>query len=368
MYNISIPKETLLDYMEFMSSRSLVRARARTDCAAMLLHRRRWQNIKVREDVSVYIFCGASLQWRGTELFATTFDVIVGWELVCRLAPLVALNKTQLDLKGKLAALLQQTYSVIGALNSLKRFCRRVQSVTTGMGTERLVADRGSCMKSFFASAFLREKTPESVGSEHLFEGAVHMPGIRHLVDSVIQRGLCSLHRFPGYWAKLKCIARFLRSDLNLAEISRCLERDGFGSGCPQSLDPLIGCLALGGATGSNASTQHLFGLSHRPIRPEGVRRREGNDGCQSGIGSVSLAILAQDVWAHDLTSFLTASTRSSHVERTAPRLTAVSARCRPCVELCSSPPARHKLGEGRGGVSSSATRVPRRIPRCYFS
>lgn len=55
------------------------------------------------------------------------------------------------------------------------------------------------------------------------------MLGFRHLVDNVIQRVLSSMRPFPDFLAKLKCITRFLRSDLNLSEIARCLERDGFG-------------------------------------------------------------------------------------------------------------------------------------------
>lgn len=67
----------------------LVKSRVTLDCTANLLHRQWWASICTEAGVSVHIFCDASPQWRGIELFATSVDFIVGGQLFRRLAPLV---------------------------------------------------------------------------------------------------------------------------------------------------------------------------------------------------------------------------------------------------------------------------------------
>lgn len=106
-----IPAEDMLKDMEFVSGRLLIKSRIRLDCAAMLLHRRWWADLCQQPGlVSVYLFCDSSPQWRGVELYAATMDIVIGGVLFRRLAPLVALDKTQLDLSGKVAALLWQAF------------------------------------------------------------------------------------------------------------------------------------------------------------------------------------------------------------------------------------------------------------------
>ena len=223
-----IPKEKLLKGMLFLSAKTLVTSRIRADCTAMLLHRQWWQMVQTRDDVNVYIFADASPQWRGIELYAVTIDIVLGGKLIRRLAPLVALSKTQLDLSGKLVALLWQMYLMIGSWSSLKRFCQCVRSVTTDMGTERLLADSADSLREFFSTAFPTEPLPNDAPGNFLFENALHMPGFRHMLDNIIQRGLSSMRSFPGFLEKLKAIVRFLRNELVLDEVCRCLQRDGF--------------------------------------------------------------------------------------------------------------------------------------------
>ena len=62
---------------------TLRRARARLDCTMMLAFRVVWASIPW-DSVDVHIFTDASPQWKGTELFASTFDLIfnVGGDLI----------------------------------------------------------------------------------------------------------------------------------------------------------------------------------------------------------------------------------------------------------------------------------------------
>lgn len=47
------------------------------------------------------------------------------------------------------------------------------------------------------------------------------------MVDNWVQRGLSSMKDFPRFLAKLKGLVKFLRSEMAVAEIIKCLERDG---------------------------------------------------------------------------------------------------------------------------------------------
>lgn len=47
------------------------------------------------------------------------------------------------------------------------------------------------------------------------------------MVDNWVQRGLSSMKCIPRFLAKLESLVKFLRSDMTVAEIVKCLERDG---------------------------------------------------------------------------------------------------------------------------------------------
>ena len=195
-----IPAEDMLKDMEFVTGRLLVKSRMRLDCAAMLLSRRWWATVckDTPTAVSVHVMCDASPQWRGTELLACTIDVVVGNQLFRRMAPPVALGKSQFDATGKLAALLWQVFLMMGPTwASLRAFCGAVRGVTTDMGTERLLADSISCLRPFLIAAFPNEQVHEGDADQYLFERVLFMPGFRHLVDNWIKAGLSSMRRFP---------------------------------------------------------------------------------------------------------------------------------------------------------------------------
>lgn len=151
-----IPVKDIAKNLEFTSGRLLIKSRVRLDCTAMLLHRRWWLALcSTEQAVSVHLFVDSSPQWRGVELAACTIDIVVGDKLKRCLAPVVSLSKSQLDLNGKVAAVLWQAYLVAGpAWGSLQAFCSSVQSVTSDMGTQRMLVDCPGCLGNFFLNGF----------------------------------------------------------------------------------------------------------------------------------------------------------------------------------------------------------------------
>lgn len=223
-----IPEEQVLENVQFLSARCLSRGRIRGDAVANFLHPEWRRSIGKRDDAHVFLFGVSSPHCRGID-FACTVDILVGDTWARRLAPLVSLNKAQLGINGKMAAPLWQAYLLTGpAWDSLSHFCHKVCSVTMGMGTERLLAGSPSCLAALFAVAFACEPLRRQDSGGHLFGNSVLMPGFRHLADHVLQRGLTSLTGFPGFLAKIKSIVKFLRSELAMDAIRRCLERDGY--------------------------------------------------------------------------------------------------------------------------------------------
>lgn len=205
----------------------LVKSRVTLDCSANLLHRQWWASVCKEAGVSVHIFCDASPQWRGIELFATSVDFIVGGQLCRRLAPLVSLNKAQMGHHGKLAALLWQLYLMTGpTFASMQELCAAVRSVTTDLGTERLLSDSGSCLPEFFETLGSAKPVIDSP-SGWLFSRCLHVPGFRHMVDNLLQKGLSSMKAFPSFLAKLKCVVKFLRNEQYVGEVCRCLTSKG---------------------------------------------------------------------------------------------------------------------------------------------
>ena len=102
----------------------------------------------------VFIFLDASLQERGRELFAASFD------LVCRSAPEfcqrryfagVRIGHDLLSALGKTIALLWQIFLQIGPdFNLMRQFCSSVAGICSDLGTERLIARGADILIDFF--------------------------------------------------------------------------------------------------------------------------------------------------------------------------------------------------------------------------
>lgn len=166
----------------------LVKSRVALDCTANIFHRQWRASICDEAGVSIHIFCDASPQWRGIELFATSVDCIIGGQLFRRLAPLVSLSKTQMGHQGKLAALLWQLFLMTGpSFSNMRKLCTAVRSVTTDLGTERLLSDSASCLPDFFEQT-VSAKPHDDEPSALLFSRCLHVPGFRHMVDNLLQQ------------------------------------------------------------------------------------------------------------------------------------------------------------------------------------
>ena len=139
----------MLSRTERVSRTTLLRARTRLDCVAMLLLRTFYLRRRIA-DLDLYVFVDGSPLWRGSELFAATIDVFYPNYFRRTLLPVVSLAYGHLDVTGKTTALLWQLLLIFGAC-SLAAICDRVRSVTTDNGVERLLGCRhhlkcnGSC-------------------------------------------------------------------------------------------------------------------------------------------------------------------------------------------------------------------------------
>ena len=211
----------LFGTLDYVNAETLRQARVRVDCVAMLVYRLFYKHLAESLEhascLNVYLFADASPQWRGAELFASTFELFDGVTFIRKLLPVVSLSKTQLDAIGKCLALLWQIFLVVGPLTFwIRHFCKRVRAITTDMGVERLVVDMPDCV-----SELMQLHDPEFIEPAvegYLFPRALQMPGWKHQFDLLIKRGLCSLPFFPDWLAKLKAVIGLLR-DINDMEV-----------------------------------------------------------------------------------------------------------------------------------------------------
>ena len=124
--------------------------------------------------------------------------------------------------------ILWQVHLTLGpSLVSLATFCRAVRSFTSDMGTERMMNDVAACLAVFHHTMSPIEEIPSIGDMTCLFPFSICMPGFRHQLDTVLQRGLSSMRGFPSFLMRLKSIVRFLRQETVRSEIARCLRRDG---------------------------------------------------------------------------------------------------------------------------------------------
>lgn len=217
--------------MQMVHKEVLRRSRVRLDCVAMLLFRRFWAtllDIVEEHQVNLYLFADASPQWRGLEMYASSFDLVDGDNIVHKLFPLVALDKSFQDATGKCLALLWQVFLIVGpsyAMVSL--FLRRVRSLTTDQGVERLLADFPLVLPAFFRLVDPAFQAQRVTADALLFPRALAVPGWLHLWDLLIRRGLESLDFFPSWLQGLKALVHFLRGTQHSTVIARNLRQRG---------------------------------------------------------------------------------------------------------------------------------------------
>jgi hypothetical protein len=206
---------------------TLRRARVRFDAVCMLLFGI-WFANHFPSDAEIFIYTDGSPQWRGVELFATSFDIVTyypGWSCVRRLFPVIQIGHGLLSVLGKAFAVLWQIMLLVGPnYRLLRRFCSRVRSLTTDFGVERMVSN-GPDILPAFCFAFGIKLPLGYVTGRFLFPNASCAPGWRHLADNLMKRGLNSLDFWPLFQEVLKAITKLLRD--YASDISGDLKRSG---------------------------------------------------------------------------------------------------------------------------------------------
>jgi hypothetical protein len=211
--------------MQPISYETLRWARIKADMVAMSLHRRFWRGVADASDI--FIWCDASPQWRGFELFASTIEIYDSeGNFHRRLAPVLSLQRASLDAMGKTAFLWQVWLMAGPRLADFTRFLSRVRGICTDMGIERLLANYFDTGKVFYEVMFSRV-IPQELGT-HTFPRALAIPGWRHLWDVVLRRGLASLSWFPGWMAGMRSLISFLRVETNMQQMTKDMLSSGF--------------------------------------------------------------------------------------------------------------------------------------------
>lgn len=106
-------------------------------------------------------------------------------------------------------------------------FLRRVRSLTTDQGVERLLADFPLVLPAFFRLIDPAFQAQRVTADALLFPRALAVPGWLHLWDFLIRRGLESLDFFPSWLQGLKALVHFLRGTQHSTVIARNLRQRG---------------------------------------------------------------------------------------------------------------------------------------------
>ena len=195
----------------------LRRARIRFDMVAMLCWRYYFDVlIETSQTWFLYLFMDASPQWRGRDLFAVTFDLVV----VCEgsrkytrvLMPIINLGANYKTVIGKAWGFLWVLQLMIGPrYDRLKETLGRVISITTDLGTEFGIRDLSDCLHDFMIS--IGASVPRALKpSRWLFPLGLSCPGWHHIWDGLLRYCLCRLKWFGGFLDVVKALANWLRN------------------------------------------------------------------------------------------------------------------------------------------------------------
>lgn len=219
-------KEQMMARITCITKSTITKARVKVDCLAMLMYQVLFRSmIDSVDSFNIHLFCDGSPQWRGVELYASSMDLM--FESMCRrsLLPVVGLPRYALDVVGKTVALLWQLMLVVG-VDMLQMVCRRVRSLTTDNGVERLIQALPDFLHDFFV--YCRIKPPRGLQQESLlFPRAIRIPGWRHKFDLIIRKGLVGMLSFPAWLKKLKSLVRLMRDHSLLEVLVTGLEAQG---------------------------------------------------------------------------------------------------------------------------------------------
>ena len=219
---------TLLEGLQQISYDQLRRARIRIDVMQMLVMRH-FLTTLVSGGAFIYVYCDASPQFRGHELFSSSIEIIWGrgdsQSCLRRLLPQVSIRRDMLSSEMKLFALLWQIWLIAGpSPTTMRWFLSKIITFTTDFGAERLLVDKKDRLITFFRTIGSTAKvTPLS----HTFPMATLIGGWRHIWDTILRRCCCSWMWFPVFLRRLKSCSRFFRN--NKESVCENLTQQGYG-------------------------------------------------------------------------------------------------------------------------------------------
>ena len=197
-YNGKKPAE-VLGATAKVNAETLRQARTRLDIVCMNLFRQLWRLLS--DSVCVFLYLDSSPQAGGVELFAVSFEL---WALdgsvpfMRRLMPVILLPRTFWDASGKLVALLWCIWLLVGPRpDDVLQFVRAIRSITTDLGTERMLAVMPDTLPDFF-SLLLGYRKHGLPDRRFTFDLALQVPGWMHSWDVIVKRSLSSLSWFPS--------------------------------------------------------------------------------------------------------------------------------------------------------------------------
>jgi hypothetical protein len=171
------------------------KARVKFDAYSMLLFRAFFRTLLL-SNVAFNLYIDASPQWRGTELFAASFDLLVQGVhdyFRHRLFPQVCIGPLVHTALGKACALLWMVWLMTGPdYYYVQAFLASVYAIITDLGTERIVVNLSDVLPEFFVH--IGCKVPaDFVRGVYLFPFAIAISGWHHTFDGLVRYGLCSL-------------------------------------------------------------------------------------------------------------------------------------------------------------------------------
>lgn len=185
---------------------TMARTRVKFDCAAMLANRDYYARFG---PAYRYLACDASPQKRmGYEVFVSRERVILRSSLAgktiadvseigvqTRTLPVAGLGQGACGVANKVHAHVHQTWLDYGPHEGrLRSACNDVRQLLTDMGPEFDVADYGDIIPGYLGQAISSD-----TGQSYLYPLAMQVPGIRHIIDWVIQDVLYELDFWPAF-------------------------------------------------------------------------------------------------------------------------------------------------------------------------
>lgn len=217
--------------LQQVSYTTLRGARIKLDVASMMIWREMWASMLTKDpdNLHLYLYCDSSPQ-RGAEFFASSVDVFDGEMMQRWLLPCISLDASLMDAAGKTLALLWQVFLVAGPeFHLVRAFCSKVRSITTDMGTERMIVDSADLLGVLFNMVAPKHDLKREPKEEMMWPQAFHVPGWKHAWDLLLQRGLSTLKWFPMWLSRFKAVIAFFRVEGHRSTMATHLRRNGMG-------------------------------------------------------------------------------------------------------------------------------------------